>query len=402
MEFTNFKIVEQSLKDQVSGVKGKASSAIKKGAWRIFSSIIRFIVTNPYALAITIAIIGGTIAYTIYSIDYQLTSIMEQYQALSAKPFNSKSGYDKRVMYVSTDSNGKPVLTVGYKSELEAEEVQQALEEAGVIEEEFSGSSSGGNTWDGDGLQLKADDMYSHYKFTGVGSVTDPAISINGVNLYSGIPWSDDGNWYELNLTAVSNYLNKNLGTPLSNKTAFHTDNYNTSNPIKKNDIFCAGIAWMPIFCFCDVDNTGAYNPGYSGTLAGGEDRYGVAVLEKNGQKFYFPICGGGDNKGHVWPGGLVQTYVGNGTTLDMNSGMIKFSSGGNKSDIIGCKWGNEQINGKEMSLKDFVDGWKTKMNYNGALATKEGHPMLSLELNSAYINSGLKEYKIVGFIMHR
>lgn len=134
MEFTNFKIVEQSLKDQVSGVKGKASSAIKKGAWRIFSSIIRFIVTNPYALAITIAIIGGTIAYTIYSIDYQLTSIMEQYQALSAKPLNSKSGYDKRVMYVSTDSNGKPVLTVGYRSELEAEEVQQALEEAGVTD----------------------------------------------------------------------------------------------------------------------------------------------------------------------------------------------------------------------------------------------------------------------------
>ncbi len=125
------------------GKKKHKHVILKKGAKLVgkgLFKLLQLIASNPYSLVIFITVVVGSIAYLIYSIDYQLTQIMVQYQALSARPTDSKAGYDKRVVFVITDANGNATLTVGYQSEAAEEEAKQALEEAGVI-----GSMGGGD-----------------------------------------------------------------------------------------------------------------------------------------------------------------------------------------------------------------------------------------------------------------
>lgn len=352
-----------------------------------------FIASNPVPFLIVLLVVAVIIIYVAQQIDAELTSVMALYDSVNSQRQDSKGEFDKRLYYVTVESDGTVTVTVGYKSEVEKEQAEQAAGEAG--DPTVIGGEPG--TWTGDGLQANALDFYDQVRFGRKGVAT--GININGVQLYNGIPWDDDGNWYKLDTGAVSDYLEQNLGKSLTTSSSVHTDNYNTSSPISHNNVSCMGIAWQPIYCFCDISEAGGFSPGYSGSLC--NQYYGVAILEKDGTEYYIPICSGGDNKGHTWPGGFVQTYVGNGTTLNTDTNTITISSGG-ATDQANCLWGDQRIHGLSLTMDAFVGGWKTEMGYQHARNIgSSGHPMLSLETHRNF-KEALAGYEVKGFIIHK
>lgn len=364
----------------------RSNKEFRRGVGRqVGRSVLTFLFTNPIGI-ILIVLVVAMIAYTLYSMDYQLKQILKQYTSLSARTTDSRAGFDRRLFYITTDSNGNQVVHVGYSSEVQEEAAQF----------ELAGVAGWNGTWSGSGLQARAMDFYSSYSYTGKGSSTN--ISVNDVKLYNGIPWSDDGNWYELNIDSVNSYLTSNIGKPLQGASSFHADDYNEKTAKHMNGVPCARISWMPIFCFCDVDESGGFSPAYTTSLCNQDSRYGVVVLEKNGERFYLPVCSGGDNKGHTWPGGIVQTYIGNGTRYDSSTGKIVISSGG-ALDQKAVTWGGVKAHGMTMTMSEFVSGWAGNVKYNGG--GMNAHPSLTVELPTVYKNA-LTGYKIVGFIMHK
>lgn len=98
----------------------------------VIKGIFKVLLSNPPLLIIILVIIIGLVAYTIYTVDYQLKQIMIMYQSLSARVTDSKSGFDKRLFYVTTDENGNTKIVVGYRSEEEEEQAKQDAEQAGI------------------------------------------------------------------------------------------------------------------------------------------------------------------------------------------------------------------------------------------------------------------------------
>lgn len=365
-------------KDMANGL---ASEAVKQGKRQLLVAIL----TNPYIMVPLVILTAALIAYIIYSADVQTTALMEQYQSLSAKHNDSKAEFDKRLHYITVNNDGTVTFTVGYRSEVQKQQMEGEDPNGG-----------GGDTWDGDGLALNAMDMYSKVSYTGVGSKVG-SININGVNLYTGIPWADDGNWYQLDTSSVSSYLSKNLGKPLQGGSAFHTDNNNSSSPRNMAGVNCAGISWTPIFCFLNVNDDGSFSASYDRALC--NKFYGVVILSKDGKKYYLPICSGGDNKGHTFPGGMVQTYIGNSTRLNMSSGVIKIDSSNNATDQAKITWNGQRAHGMEISFSTFKSSWATAVKYgNGGMGS---HPQLTIETHSNFKNA-LDGFSIDGFIIHK
>lgn len=356
-----------------------ASGAAGKG-------LLKVIFTNPPVLISLLVIITGFVIYIGMSAQYQMSQIMNQYSSLDAKPENSKEGFDKKLFYVTVDENGNTVVHVGFESEEQEIAAQQAAEEAGVADASLSVAGSNG-AWSGTSVAMNAIDFYAPATFD-KGQAT--SIQVNGVTLYNSIPWDDDGNFYQLDLDAMSDYLEVNIGKPLSLSSSVHKDNNNSSTPIVKNGVNCMGIAWLPIFSFCSMNEDGSYTPAWGGTLA--STGYGVAILEKDGNTYYIPICSGGDNKGHVWPGGMVQTYVQNSARV--SNGTVTF--GGNTE----CDWGSVNMANLSISLDEFREGWKTQVKYQGAVVGNY-HPSLTIETHNNF-KSALSGFTIKGFVIHK
>lgn len=364
--------------------KESSDNSGKKGIFRSLG----FIIKHPTFCLIVVGLIAIFTVYMISSANSMLDELIEQYTSLTARKDDSKYSFDKRLFYITVNEDGTKTVTFGYKSEIAQEAAEEAAEQAG---------ETGGNTsWNGTGFAASAMDFYTPVKFGSKGTST--GVTINDVQLYTGIPWKDDGNWYQFNVSSASKYLSTNLGKGLSTDSSVHSDNNNSSSKITKDGVGCMGIAWTPIFCFIDVAEDGSM-PGYSASTC--NEYYGAAILEKGGSTYYLPICSGGDNKGHTFPGGLTQTYIGNGTRFDTSTGTLSFNSGGNNSDISGIKWGANQLHGMSMSKDEFVGGWSTQVKYNGAIVGNCGHPMLTLETNSVY-KSALSGYSVTGFVIHK
>lgn len=327
-------------------------------------------------------------------------SIVDIYCSLTARVSESSVNFDKRLSFVTTNTDGTVSIEFGWKDEYTKStgEVSSAWAENNPGSGNWSGSSGSGAGWDGDGIALNAMDMYNSFTYSGVGGVVSN-VSINGVNLYTGIPWADDGNWYMLDENAVNQYTTKNLGKPVSYSSAAHSDPNNSGSPINKDGVNCVGIAWFPIFSFCDVNEDGSYSPAWGGGLA--SQFKGVAVLEKGGSTYYLPICSGGDNKGHVFPGGLVQTYIDNDTRLNPSTGIVTFENTGHPDSHL-IKWNGAEPNGMQVSLQEFRQNWGQSTTYNGSPGVANcGHPQFHLECNGSFV-SALSGYSVTGFIIHK
>ena len=361
--------------------------------------LLKFLIMHPTLIGFLALIILGIILYTVQAVSGEASDIMKMYDIIGNDKTNSKADFDKRLFFITINPDGTKSVTVGFRSEIEKEQSERAASEAGM-----GVGEQGPGHWNGEGLAMNATDMYDTFTFDGKGARTN--INVNGVYLYTGIPWSNDSKWNILNQNSVNDYLKKNLGVGLREGSSFHTDNNNGKTPRNIQGVNCAVVSWMPIFSFINSTDTGNLS-GWSGTIA--ESGYGVVILEKNGQTFYLPICGGtvasgashGDNKGHIWPGGLVQTYIGSGTKLNTSTGNITISSGRRQSDIRLLKWGSDLMHNKTMSLSEFQLNWKVKASYNGVNLYRAGHPQFTVETNSIYQNA-FNGYAIKGFIMHK
>lgn len=359
----------------------------------------RLLSTNPMMLGIAALIILGVILYVVQSVSSEANDIFNMYDLIGNVRKDSKTDFDKRLFYITMNADGTKSVKVGFSSEIEEEQSSRAAEEAGT----GLGEQGPGN-WNGAGLAMNAMDMYDAFKFNGKGAAT--SIHVNDVYLYTGMPWNDDNKWNRLNQNSVNDYLEKNLGVGLRKGSAFHTDDNNGTTPRTIKGVKCAVISWMPIFSFINSKDTGVLD-GWSGSIA--ESGYGVVILEKNDQTFYLPVCGGtvddgpshGDNKGHIWPGGLVQTYIGSGTKLNKSTGDITINSGRNQNDITLLKWGSAIMHNKTIPLSEFQSDWKKVASYDGTNLFSAGHPQFTVETNSIY-QSGFSGYAIKGFIMHK
>lgn len=159
----------------------KAVEEMKKQVGRqIGRSIFMFFFTNPVGL-ITVVLIVALLAYTVYSVDYQLTEILKQYTALSAKTKDSRSGFDRRLFYISVDSNGNQVINVGYSSEVQEEMAQKK-----------GNKNSGGET------PVNKTDTYIEFKFPmTVFYLSDGGSLIQDqCSSYYGLGKENTGSWY--------------------------------------------------------------------------------------------------------------------------------------------------------------------------------------------------------------
>ena len=97
--------------------------------------IIKFLFSNPTVAGVFLLFIIILVLYIVNSIDVQLSAIIEQYVSLTAKQTDSKYSFDKRLFYVTVDNDGTKTITFGYKSEVQQEQAEEAIQEAsGSIE----------------------------------------------------------------------------------------------------------------------------------------------------------------------------------------------------------------------------------------------------------------------------
>lgn len=359
---------------------------------------------NRFVLSLIILACSAImIAIIIVVLGSQAEEIVVKYQNLSGAPSDSKQQFALHNVIITYEDNGKLSIEIvqGNKG-TNASLSGVGDSDPGTPDGDTEAGGSGGTIddpsddgeWTGNGFELNAMDIYKSYSFSSSGSASN--IVINGVQLYNDMPWKDDGNWYKFSVNAASDYLEYNLGSPIKAGSSFHTDNNNSDSPINRNGIDCMGIAWMPIFCFIDTNADGSLASTYDGDVC--DLFYGVVILENNGKTYYMPICSGGDNKGHTFPGGLAQTYIGNGTVADLNKGTVTINAGGSTDQAL-LEWNGSPMHGTEIDIEEFRKNWSTSTTYNGGGMSH--HPALTIETNKAFAKK-LSSYTIKGYIIHK
>lgn len=122
------------------------AKAIKAVAPNPFLSLI---ISNPWVILVVLAIIVIFIVYLLVSADVYLTQLVDTYQSLSARPNDSKAGFDKRLFFITVNDEGVVTVTVGYRTEQEKEMAEAAVNEA-------AGTTS--TTLNGISMELSADE----------------------------------------------------------------------------------------------------------------------------------------------------------------------------------------------------------------------------------------------------
>lgn len=136
--------------------------------------VMRLLLSNPPLLVIIVVILFAMLAYTLYSMDFQLTEIMKMYQSLSAKVTDSKANFDKKLFYITTDDNGNVKVTVGYSSEVAEEMAKQEVADATGTGEATS-------------VDVSIDGWYTDV--TSGSASTSRSLIADNYYLYDGPPW---------------------------------------------------------------------------------------------------------------------------------------------------------------------------------------------------------------------
>ena len=158
--------------------------------------------------------------------------------------------------------------------------------------------------------------------------------SIDGVDLYNGMPFNDDGHWYKFDYDAVNSYTQSAVGSNCKIGTVYQ-DDYNVGSQVR-DGVTCHNIAFCGMMACLGSDDTGIVNPGFGSS--NNPYYYGVAVFEKDGLLYYWPVCAK-DNAGHGFPGGVAHTlinsqtsYNGDGTwTMQLKGGAIWYNDDGTR-----------------------------------------------------------------------
>lgn len=357
------------MKIHKSKKKFKVSKAVGKG-------LLKLLIGHPLVTCVALIIVVAFVAYTLYSIDYQLTEIMKMYQSLSARVTDSKSGFDKRLFYVTTDSEGNKKVTIGYSSEV-AEEMAKA---------ELNNATGGGGSASLGNSNLTTLGPSTSVNEAGIstsGEKTALSINVAGadVPLYNGIPseWGASGSSVYIDFKEVeeawkSGYQ-ETFGHPYPNavvSNGWHEDSkVNRYSPSKGqsgptfkyagDSVVCVGYAPPPYYADCTFrwNGTGESTACYS-------YKWVLVVKNESGDVAYLPAIPS-DAKGHTWPGGVAQTYI----QHPSDGGNFNMARGG-KSDTATVLDGSQM----DLALSYLEDGSAG----NGYGTTKNTQVQFSVE----------------------
>ncbi len=235
------------------------------------------------------------------------------------------------------------------------------------------------------GLKQDAINFYEPISYKSNGS---DIVSLDGseAKLYSYIPW-DTANAYQLSYEKVEKYISDNLGIS-GMRSSVAIDNHCGTKLYEVDGVKCVSFAGLPVMSFLDVDENGIAN----GWSVATRPRKVCAVLEEKatGKIWFLPLhcvpdSKNGDAKGHVFPGGVAQTFLkmngawnGSGYTFDDDGGTIKGSI----------------INNPATQISDITREYKN-VTYCG----KPVFIQYNLELHRNYQTSISKKYNFKAFI---
>jgi hypothetical protein len=89
-----------------------------------------FILRHPMLILLFVGLLVIFIVYMISSANTYMDELLVQYTSLTAKHKDSKSGFDKKLFYITVNSDGTKTVTVGYRSEEEEADAAEAVNNA--------------------------------------------------------------------------------------------------------------------------------------------------------------------------------------------------------------------------------------------------------------------------------
>ena len=94
--------------------------------------LLKFLIMNPTLIGFLALIILGVILYTIQAVSGEANDIMKMYDIIGNDRKDSKADFDKRLFYITINTDGTKSVTVGFSSEIEKEQALRAASEAGT------------------------------------------------------------------------------------------------------------------------------------------------------------------------------------------------------------------------------------------------------------------------------
>lgn len=94
--------------------------------------LLKFLIMNPTLIGFLALIILGVILYTIQAVSGEANDIMKMYDIIGNDRKDSKADFDKRLFYITINTDGTKSVTVGFSSEIEKEQALRAASEAGA------------------------------------------------------------------------------------------------------------------------------------------------------------------------------------------------------------------------------------------------------------------------------
>ncbi len=256
--------------------------------------------------------------------------LIKRYAVINHEGLDSKANFVKSLQYmtgklITVNSEGITITSESYTHEDGTPVNPDAdVDYTDPANDPNAPSGGGAKTWTSDELFISVADAGLKE-----GQQTSQYINVSSsqkIPLYDGLPWAcnDEGNSYMVVMdsadTAWKEFFNSSFNTPWPNgvlKSGYVEDNKGscwTNYPgiIQDNYAFnysgkkCMGFAvsWAMLHKQLTTDNMTVW------ASEAAAHKYAIVFKGSNGQFYYAPAIAS-DAKGHTWPGGLLQTFVG-------------------------------------------------------------------------------------------
>lgn len=96
------------------------------------AGLLRILIMNPTLLGVIALILLGVILYTMQAVSSEADDLLKMYDLIGNVRKDSKADFDKRLFYITVNTDGTKSVTVGFSSEIEKEQSLRAASEAGT------------------------------------------------------------------------------------------------------------------------------------------------------------------------------------------------------------------------------------------------------------------------------
>ena len=289
--------------------RGEENPKKKKSNW-----LIRKI--RLYIIFGILGIIAITIAIMIMEVSITGDKMLDVYMSLTMRTSNSKSNFDKKLMYINRDENGNVSVTIGYKGDVNETVQENLITEAQSTGTTLSGGSSSGSSGVGgvtvtstsvniepsSGDVVIDDWLVLHSSPSSSGGTIQGVPSVTGMNQPTKWSMGEGNTLKQWNVYTMGLYDDKSYARPSINGVVADHGEVNSS-----------GRYWVAI-------GPAWFNPGLINTstgfansskapTAGGWFADGIAhnfdlIVTYNGSTYYIYCCLG-DSKAHTYREGM-------------------------------------------------------------------------------------------------